>query len=202
MISYDRLIQDADLDYYISFDNEKVGELQGEALVERAQGATRPRRRHRDDQRLAHRQQRRPFKKGAHTRSTRRASRSLSRVRHPRLEPDKAQDVMDRPDHPARQDRIVGVYAANDGTAGGAIAAMKGGRHRPAPAGHRPGRRARRHPAHPRRRPVHDRSTRRSSQQAEDAAELAVALRNGEKPTGDRRQRTGVARRCCSTRSS
>ena len=30
---YDRLITDADIDYYISFDNEKVGKLQGESLV-------------------------------------------------------------------------------------------------------------------------------------------------------------------------
>ena len=33
MISYDRLITDADIDYYISFDNEQVGKLQGETLV-------------------------------------------------------------------------------------------------------------------------------------------------------------------------
>ena len=32
------------------------------------------------------------------------------------------------------KDKIIGVYAANDGTAGGAIAAMKGGRlHQPLP---------------------------------------------------------------------
>ncbi len=35
VISYDRLITDADIDYYISFDNEKVGKLQGESLVEK-----------------------------------------------------------------------------------------------------------------------------------------------------------------------
>ena len=35
MISYDRLILDADVDYYISFDNEKVGQLQGESLVDK-----------------------------------------------------------------------------------------------------------------------------------------------------------------------
>ena len=35
VISYDRLINSADLNYYISFDNEKVGELQGTALVEK-----------------------------------------------------------------------------------------------------------------------------------------------------------------------
>ncbi len=36
VISYDRLITDADVDYYISFDNEKVGKLQGDALDQEA----------------------------------------------------------------------------------------------------------------------------------------------------------------------
>ncbi|MGH2803396.1 MAG: substrate-binding domain-containing protein, partial [Thermoleophilaceae bacterium] len=35
VISYDRLITDADIDYYISFDNEQVGKLQGESLVQK-----------------------------------------------------------------------------------------------------------------------------------------------------------------------
>ena len=34
-ISYDRLITDADVDYYISFDNEQVGKLQAETLVKK-----------------------------------------------------------------------------------------------------------------------------------------------------------------------
>lgn len=34
VIAYDRLISEADVDLYISFDNEKVGELMAEALVE------------------------------------------------------------------------------------------------------------------------------------------------------------------------
>ncbi|MBC7402646.1 MAG: sugar-binding protein [Microbacteriaceae bacterium] len=35
VISYDRLIQDtANVDYYIAYDNEKVGELQGQALLD------------------------------------------------------------------------------------------------------------------------------------------------------------------------
>src|SRR4029453_11602972 len=38
VISYDRLILDADVDYYISFDNEKVGKLQGTALVDKLKG--------------------------------------------------------------------------------------------------------------------------------------------------------------------
>ena len=33
-ISYDRLIQNADTDLYISFDNEKVGQYMAEVLVE------------------------------------------------------------------------------------------------------------------------------------------------------------------------
>ncbi len=35
VIAYDRLVRDCDLDLYISFDAEKVGELQAEALVSR-----------------------------------------------------------------------------------------------------------------------------------------------------------------------
>ncbi len=36
VISYDRLIRNADVDYYISFDNEEVGRLQASYLVSRA----------------------------------------------------------------------------------------------------------------------------------------------------------------------
>jgi len=35
VISYDRLITNADLAYYVSFDNEKVGKLQGQALLDK-----------------------------------------------------------------------------------------------------------------------------------------------------------------------
>ena len=36
VVSYDRLIKNSDVDLYISFDNEKVGEMQGRYLAERA----------------------------------------------------------------------------------------------------------------------------------------------------------------------
>jgi D-xylose transport system substrate-binding protein len=36
VIAYDRIINDSDLDLYISFDNERVGELQAQYLVSRA----------------------------------------------------------------------------------------------------------------------------------------------------------------------
>ena len=35
VISYDRLILDSDVDYYVSFDNEQVGKLQGQALLDK-----------------------------------------------------------------------------------------------------------------------------------------------------------------------
>ena len=34
IIAYDRLLQNTDIDLYISFDNERVGTMMGEALVE------------------------------------------------------------------------------------------------------------------------------------------------------------------------
>ena len=35
VLAYDRMINNADIDFYISFDNEKVGELQAKSIVER-----------------------------------------------------------------------------------------------------------------------------------------------------------------------
>jgi D-xylose transport system substrate-binding protein len=43
VIAYDRLIQDPDLAYYVSFDNEKVGELQGQYIADQvAAGKIKP----------------------------------------------------------------------------------------------------------------------------------------------------------------
>lgn len=35
VLAYDRMINNADIDYYVSFDNEKVGELQAESIVKK-----------------------------------------------------------------------------------------------------------------------------------------------------------------------
>lgn len=35
VLAYDRLINNADIDFYVSFDNEKVGELQAQAIIEK-----------------------------------------------------------------------------------------------------------------------------------------------------------------------
>ena len=35
VLAYDRLINNADLDFYVSFDNEKIGELQAQSIIEK-----------------------------------------------------------------------------------------------------------------------------------------------------------------------
>ena len=67
VIAYDRFIAGAD--YYMSFDNETVGELQGQA-PRRRDGPRQGLRRHPHDQRLAHRPQRRRTSRRARTASS------------------------------------------------------------------------------------------------------------------------------------
>ena len=124
VISYDRLITDADIDYYISFDNEKVGQLQGESLVSKLEedgakgdivminGAPT------DNNATL-------FKKGAHSVIDESSFKVAKEYDTPDWSPDKAQQEMDQAITALGKDGFVGVYAANDGTAGGAIAAMK-----------------------------------------------------------------------------
>jgi D-xylose transport system substrate-binding protein len=125
VISYDRLILDADVDYYISFDNEKVGQLQGQALVDRLKedgesgsivminGAPTD-----NNAKL--------FKQGAHSVIDASGFKVGKEYDTPDWSPDKAQDEMEQAITALGKNGFVGVYAANDGTGGGAIAAMKG----------------------------------------------------------------------------
>jgi D-xylose transport system substrate-binding protein len=126
VISYDRLITDAPaLDYYISFDNVKVGELQGTALVDKlkADGKTgsifmingSP-----TDNNA------KLFKQGAHSVIDKSGLKVAKEFDTPDWSPDKAQQEADQAITALGNNGFVGVYAANDGTAGGAIAAMKG----------------------------------------------------------------------------
>src|ERR687891_376438 len=124
VISYDRLITDADIDYYISFDNEKVGELQGEALVQKleedgAQGDVVMINGAPTDNNAT------LFKKGAHSIIDDSPFNVAREYDTPDWSPDEAQQEMEQAITALGQDGFVGVYAANDGTAGGAIAAMK-----------------------------------------------------------------------------
>jgi D-xylose transport system substrate-binding protein len=122
VVSYDRLVTDADIDYYISFDNEKVGQLQGESLVEELgdksgdivmiNGAPTD-----NNAKL--------FKQGAHSVIDESPFKVAKEYDTPDWSPDKAQQEMEQAITAVGKDGFIGVYAANDGTAGGAIAAMK-----------------------------------------------------------------------------
>jgi D-xylose transport system substrate-binding protein len=132
VISYDRLIAGGELAYYVSFDNEKVGLLQGEAFVQALEdrGATgggilmvngSP-----TDPNAAQ------FRKGARGMIEAAGVRILAEYDTPDWSPDKAQDWVSG-QIAQYGDQITGVYAANDGTASGAIAALKAANVEPFP---------------------------------------------------------------------
>ncbi|QIM22600.1 sugar ABC transporter substrate-binding protein [Phycicoccus sp. HDW14] len=130
VIAYDRFV--AGSDYYVSFDNQKVGQLQGTGLVDamKAAGKTSgdivmingsP-----TDANAA------DFKKGAHSVLDSSGYTVKAEYDTPDWSPDKAQSWMEGQVGSVKGN-LVGVYAANDGTAGGAIAALKGGGVNPLP---------------------------------------------------------------------
>jgi D-xylose transport system substrate-binding protein len=125
VISYDRLITDAKIDYYISFDNEKVGQLQGQALLDAMDkngdsGGTIVMINGAPTDNNA-----KQFKAGAHSVLDGNVKIGAE-FDTPDWSPDKAQTEMDQAITKLGKSTITGVYAANDGTAGGAVAAMKG----------------------------------------------------------------------------
>lgn len=183
VISYDRLILDSEVDLYISFDNEKVGELQATALLDKleADGVTSgdlvmingsPT----DNNATL-------FKAGAHSVIDASDFTVAAESDTVEWEPSNAQSDMDGHITTVGADNIVGVYAANDGTAGGAIAAMKAAGIDPLP-------------------PITGQDAEVAAiqrilageqymtvykaikQEAEAAAEAAVALLRGEEPAG------------------
>ncbi len=122
VISYDRLIKNTDaVNYYISFDNEQVGKLQGESLLTALAGVTNPsivmiNGSPTDNNATL-------FKQGAHSVLDGKVT-IAKEYDTPDWSPDKAQEEMTQA-LTALGNKVDGVYAANDGTGGGAIAAMK-----------------------------------------------------------------------------
>lgn len=125
VISYDRLILNAAVDYYVSFDNVQVGKLQGTALLDKLtkdgnagktivmiNGAPTD-----NNAKL--------FKQGAHSVLDGKVKIGAE-YDTPDWSPDQAQTEMDQAITKLGKTGFVGVYCANDGTSGGAIAAMKG----------------------------------------------------------------------------
>jgi D-xylose transport system substrate-binding protein len=123
VVSYDRLVLGGSLAYYVSFDNEKVGALQGESLVEAldAQNATggilmvngSPTDNNAGD-----------FKSGALSTIESSTYEILAQYDTPDWSPDKAQEWV-AGQLTQYSGRYSAIYAANDGTASGAVAALK-----------------------------------------------------------------------------
>ena len=137
VIAYDRLILNSDgVNYYISFDNEEVGKLQAQSLVDELNSMSiqnpsivmingSP-----TDNNAA------LFKQGAHSVFDPLVSAGKLTIAKeydtPDWSPDQAQNEMQQA-LTALGNKVDGVYAANDGTAGGAIAAMKAAGLQPLP---------------------------------------------------------------------
>jgi D-xylose transport system substrate-binding protein len=125
VVAYDRPIENSDVDFLITFDNRTVGRLQATALLDklRSDGRTGaivmingdPADPNAGD-----------FKAGAHSvLDAQSAIRIGKEYDTPGWGPDRAQTEMDQGITALGKNGFVGVYAANDGTGGGAIAAMK-----------------------------------------------------------------------------
>jgi D-xylose transport system substrate-binding protein len=124
VISYDRLLLNSKPDYYVEFDSPSVGKIQGQALVDKLKadkasgsivminGAPTD-----NNAKL--------FKQGAHSVIDASGFKVAKEYDTPDWSPDKAQSEMEQAITAVGKGKFVGVYAANDGTAGGAIAAMK-----------------------------------------------------------------------------
>ncbi|WP_170323950.1 sugar ABC transporter substrate-binding protein [Cryptosporangium phraense] len=127
VISYDRLVTKADVDYYISFDNEKVGALQATSLVEKLKKDGKTSGNIVEINGSPTDNNAKLFNKGAESvlKTSGFTSQPSTAYFTPEWKPENAQTFMDGQISKLGKTGFVGVYAANDGTAGGAIAAMK-----------------------------------------------------------------------------
>jgi D-xylose transport system substrate-binding protein len=131
VIAYDRLISGAEIAFYVSFDNFTIGKQQGQALLDKLSADGDPKR---GQIVMINGSPTDPsagdYKKGAH--SVLDGAVNIGKeFDTPDWSPDKAQQEMEQSITALGKDKIIGVYAANDGTAGGAIAAMKRGGYSP-----------------------------------------------------------------------
>jgi D-xylose transport system substrate-binding protein len=123
-VAYDRLAS-GPIAYYVSYDNKKVGQVQGQALLTALKAGGDPKRGKivmingsPTDPNAAE------FKAGAHSVLDGQVNVGAE-FDTPDWSPDQAQNEMTQAITSVGKGNIIGVYAANDGTAGGAIAAMK-----------------------------------------------------------------------------
>jgi D-xylose transport system substrate-binding protein len=126
VISYDRLILNADLAAYAEFNSSEVGKQQGEALAKKLAddgNPTGPIVQINGDPKDNNAKL---FKEGASAVFTDQGIDVAKNFDTPDWLPENAQREMEQSITALGKDGFKGVYAANDGTAGGAIAALKG----------------------------------------------------------------------------
>jgi D-xylose transport system substrate-binding protein len=125
VVSYGRLVADAPLDYYVSIDPYKVGQQQAQEQLKalKAAGKSNPRivmiNGSPTDSNSA------PYKKGAEDVYKQAGAKIVKSYDTPDWSPDKAQQEMEQTITALGKNGFDAVYVANDGMAGGAIAAMK-----------------------------------------------------------------------------
>ena len=124
VIAYDRLISDADIDYYVSFDNVRQGRIEARTLLDKLGND--------GDGKSIVMINGSPtdpsagdYKKGAHQVFDASGVEIAKEYDTPDWSPDKAQLEMEQAITALGKENIDAVYSANDGMAGGAIAAMK-----------------------------------------------------------------------------
>jgi D-xylose transport system substrate-binding protein len=183
VVSYGRLVSNAPLDYYVSIDPYKVGQQQARVLLDALgkAGKSKPSvvmiNGSPTDSNAP------PYKKGAHSVLDPAGVKVVSEYDTADWSPDKAQQEMEQAITRVGPNGFDGVYVANDGMASGVIAALKGAKIDPA------------------KRPVTGQDAELAAVQrilvgeqlmtvyqpirkiAETAAELAVPLAQGKKPT-------------------
>jgi D-xylose transport system substrate-binding protein len=125
VLSYGRLVSNAPLDYYVSIDPFKVGQQQAQVQLAalKAAGKSAPRivmiNGSPTDSNSA------PYKKGAEQIYKNGGAKIVKSYDTPDWSPDKAQQEMEQTITSLGKTGFDAVYVANDGMAGGAIAAMK-----------------------------------------------------------------------------
>lgn len=124
VITYDRMVLDAPVTFHVTFDNERVGALQAQVLLDavgdrRDDGVFVVLNGSPTDDNAAQ------FRRGASFVLDVNDVTIGVEADVPDWSPDQAQEAMEQALATLGRDRVVGVYAANDGIAAGAIAAMK-----------------------------------------------------------------------------
>jgi D-xylose transport system substrate-binding protein len=126
VIAYGRLIPDADIDYYVSIDPFKVGQQQAQVQMEalKEAGMSSPKVVMLNG--AVTDSNSKPYKDGATEVLKEQGAQIVRSFDTPDWSPDKAQTEMEQSITALGKDGFDAVYSANDGMAGGAIAALKG----------------------------------------------------------------------------